>query len=181
MHSLYFVRLAKQSAKNSEGARNLADSILETNGFNAQRGFWASGKGDWYVIGGRWSGELTRLTLKKDFFEEVKKEIPFKYDAGYTKQEIKANDGKLQALWETLGGTGRHPYGRDSYGCYGAEDDALMMTSSLVKKLQSSDKWQDVEVAYCDEYDDVVEEAKISELKAEDLVDSWLVVVDYHL
>lgn len=57
MHHLYFVLLEDAEIADSMDARNQAVDLLEEEGFCAQ-GYFGFGKGDWYVVGGRWSGEL---------------------------------------------------------------------------------------------------------------------------
>lgn len=177
MHSLYFVRL--KEAENAREAIDEAVSILGRENFaNSEGGYWSSCKADWFVAGGRWSGELHKLTLKRDFFAECKKRLPSKHDFGYSTDEIKANKDQLQAIWEELGGTNANPYIRDSYQEDGYDDDAIKLnknTASRAIKL-----WPEVEVAYCGDGDYVEDELMMKDLKTKDLEGSWLVVIDYH-
>jgi hypothetical protein len=86
---------------------------------------------DWYVIGGRWSGTLN--PLNKEFMEKA--EVHFK--AAYPENEnpfltqnmVKEQDAALQEIWDTLGGEGNHPYGRDQYKDVTANDDILPLST----------------------------------------------------
>ncbi len=59
MHSLYFVKLKKDKETiTSNDAKTKGFSLLEDEGF-FNTGYFSFGKGDWGVIGGRWSGCLS--------------------------------------------------------------------------------------------------------------------------
>jgi hypothetical protein len=173
MHFLYFVKVEKKEAKNSEEARNTAYDLLLDNSFNyADAGYFGGGKCDWFVIGGRWSSGLQQLTLKKDFHEEARKKFKPESDFGFGFDEIEKHKKDLQKLWEEIGGTGRNPYDRDSHNHYGFEDDAMIMTEKMAEKLK--EKYENVEMFDgCDEY-------ILKNVNIKDIVGHWLVVVDYH-
>lgn len=59
MHTQAIVTFNKDKAKNSEEARKYASDFLFKNGFTAQV-YFCSGIADWFVIGGRWSGCLSK-------------------------------------------------------------------------------------------------------------------------
>jgi len=87
MHTLYFVRLKKEEAKKAQDAINLVNNLLEQNNFTSDSvGYWGGCKADWYVVGGRWSGELELLKQKKDFYKEVRKLVNAK-DFGYHNED----------------------------------------------------------------------------------------------
>lgn len=80
MHSLYFVKLPKDKAKNAEEAIMVAESFLEENSFAVQEGMWSGGKCDWYEVGGRWSGLFTEFQdWYKDFSKQVESLAKEKY------------------------------------------------------------------------------------------------------
>ncbi len=59
MHSIYFVLLPKNDADNNKSARTQAINLLEQENFFGSNGYWGGGKGDWGVVGGRWTGILS--------------------------------------------------------------------------------------------------------------------------
>jgi len=173
MHSLYYVIFNKENADTSEEARRYANSTLENENFAGGEGYWGGSKSDWYVIGGRWSGNLQTVQLKKDFYEEAKKQFA-KENWGLTNVDIKDNKEEIQSVWEELGGTGTNPCDRDNYNHNGFDDDAQLLTPELLKALNK--KEGDVEYFDADEY----HEGFIKELTNDEIKDKWIVVVDYH-
>ena len=180
MHFLYFVTFDKKNADNSQEAREYANNILMKNSFcYADGGYFAGGKCDWYVIGGRWSGELQRLQFKKDFFKECKK-AKIKTDS----QTLKKNKSQCQAIWKKLGGKDVNLYHRDTYQQNGYDDDAMIVDEELwqgikkcfKQKLNKDTFWNEVEIYDADNYEDY----PITKIKKKDLINRWLVVVDYH-
>jgi len=183
MHSLYFVLLEKGDAKNSQEARQKARQTLDENSFsNDNNGYFGSSKADWYVIGGRWSGELSKLLMKKDFYHEVCKLYPNKDKESkwveYDSEAVRENAKAVQELWEKLGGRGQNIFTRDNqYDVGGADDDAMQITTELIKGIQrKKKKYKEVEVF------DVLDcqEITLPDIKKEN-IGSWLVVVDYHM
>lgn len=179
MHSLYFVLLGKD-IENSEDARDIARNTLDEQGFAGENGFFGSSKADWYVIGGRWSGELSKIQLKKDFFKEADLLVKPKHDFGMSSDEIEKNKDGLQALWEKMGGVGINPYNRNSYDHQGAKDDAQKLTPALIKAVKKTYKHKKgdngVEMFDAESFD----ELRADSLSLED-VGKWLVVIDYHM
>ena len=173
MHHLYFVKVSKD-CKNAEEAKDDATTALDANNFASDEGgYFSASRADWYVVGGRWSGELSKILLKKDFFKELKKRYPLPKKYGfYTDDFVKENADKFQALWEELGGMGHNPYARDHYRHEGFDDDAMKITLELLKAMK---KYKDVEVfdaVNCVEY-------PVKKLTKND-IGYWLVVIDYH-
>lgn len=85
---------------------------------------------DWYVIGGRWSGNLNPKS--EEFYKlaeaHFKKMHP---DMGefLTSSMISESAEVLQSIWsEELGQQSENPYTRDSYSSDGNEDDILPLT-----------------------------------------------------
>lgn len=74
-----FLTFSKNDAENSEDARDLATDFLNFNGFVGNDKKYSSGVADWFVIGGRWSGELTRIHLDKEKLKACNKEFEEKY------------------------------------------------------------------------------------------------------
>lgn len=102
-----------------------------------------------YVIGGRWTGELS---MKNDNFRKIaekellkrqknmekknpeKEETPI-YMVGVELKEstvkIKENAIWLQEKWEKMGGLDKNPYERDKYTPNGYQDDILPLSDCI--------------------------------------------------
>jgi hypothetical protein len=174
------VRLKKELARNEAEARKLAEELLNDNNFASDNnGFFGSSKADWFVIGGRWSGELARLKMKGDFYKEAHKLIPPKSEWGYSSADTEKleNQKKWTKLWNKMGGIGIDPFTRDSYRNRGYEDDAMICTEAMFKKLK---KYRETEVVLCSETGYIEEEMLISNTPKTEIVGQWLVVIDYH-
>ena len=88
---------------------------------------------DWYVIGGRWSG---LLNPKHNLFQEkaekhFKAAYPEKEHPFLTQNMVEEQSAALDTIWAEIGGTGKHPYQRDSYANGGADDDSVPMSTCL--------------------------------------------------
>jgi len=62
MHCLYFVLLPSDTKL--EDASTDATQTLTDNDFVSEGGYFNSSKSDWFVIGGRWSGEFSLVRGK---------------------------------------------------------------------------------------------------------------------
>ncbi len=62
MHTRMLVTINKDSLETREAAKQAVVNYLEAEGF-CGRGRFGHGYADWFVVGGRWSGELTRAHL----------------------------------------------------------------------------------------------------------------------
>lgn len=70
MHSCYLVLLPKKEAKDSKEARNQAMITLENEQFfYGEGGYFSSGRADWGVVGGRWTGLLADLDTERNDVE----------------------------------------------------------------------------------------------------------------
>jgi hypothetical protein len=181
MHCLYFVKVSKDEAESARQSINRAQSILEENNFAGENGgYWGGGKCDWFVMGGRWSGELSGLSIKGDFHNEVRTLVNTKEADGEERifvshDECKKYADDIQKLWLALGGKNANPYARDNYKQDGFDDDAELLSADLIATLK---KKYPAGTEYYDS--DGFEEKNISSLSANDIGD-WLVVVDYHI
>jgi hypothetical protein len=179
MHCIYFVKVSKDEAASAREAIDRAQSILEENNFAGNDGYWGGGKCDWFVMGDRWSGVLSGLSFKGDFHDEVRNLVRSKEPDGHERDFVTDDDCKkyadeIQKLWLSRGGNNANPYARDSYKLDGYDDDAAVMSASLIAALKR--KWPDG-VEYYDS--DAFEEKDLSSLSTED-VGHWLVAADYH-
>jgi hypothetical protein len=59
MHASLYVAFPKSEAEDAVAAENFADNFLCENGFCSDDSHqFSSGYADWYVVGGRWSGDV---------------------------------------------------------------------------------------------------------------------------
>src|SRR5574344_1079194 len=70
MHQIFFVTVSKEVTEDAEQAIYEADSILASNQFSSDGGFYSGAKADWYVIGGRYSGSFQMAQAGKDMKDE---------------------------------------------------------------------------------------------------------------
>lgn len=187
MHYLYFVLLAKQDLMNSEQACQMAAQELENICFAGEGGVFSSPKADWYVIGGRWSGCLSRLKGKepKPDLEHIAAEREqfnkFRKDpetVWHPSKMSKAEFDKTVEEHMKSGGT------RSSYRNEGYSDDAMRLTPILRKLLQKKYGEDGSETGGYGDGIDVFHVQEGDEISLADLKEThdgrWIVVVDYH-
>ena len=184
MHYRMFVLLNKKEANSSEEARRVVQStLIDDPSFVGEGGRFGSPIADWFVIGGRWSGELTKLMLDqkkvKAFYEEFDKKHGW-----WTPSKETDKSRRTQALRMFKkyfpNFKGEMPYWRDNYKDGGYEDDAQLLDKKLykaaVKQYEGKGEWG------CVKDDGQVEIIDLDDEEInKDLIDKrWLVVVDYH-
>lgn len=182
MHYRFFVTFNKDKAATSEEAREYAFETLHDEGFCCESGRWRTCRADWFVIGGRWSGFLSRLTWAKEFDHEVtvteaEHEIHV-WGAWYkdrTEQKLQRKLAKrFQTLWDSIAPAAYCgiPYQRDTYKEDGYEDDAMLVTRELYDSMLKEYEGREESEHHADfDYEPV--SAHMAGRK-------WLVVVDYH-
>lgn len=118
---------------------------LNSNGFASEGGRWNNSPADWYVIGGRWSGELTKVVngikwvdyadfAKSICTEEENKEC--NWDKFAHSHLIKKYRAEFNEWWVNKTGENTlHPFNRDSYTSY--DDDSQILTEELWKHFNS--------------------------------------------
>lgn len=180
MHFLYFVVTEPKEEFDWKKVNQEVQSILEANNFaNSDGGYWGCSKADWFVIGGRWSGELSMLKMgNKDYYKEVMKKI--KPGSEYiTNEEIEKHKDFLQSKWTEMGGMGMNPYQRSSYNLSGEEDDSMIITPELLKlikkKYGKKEEFGPVECFLAEDYDEI----NVADL-TKDHIGKIITVVDYH-
>src|SRR3972149_2460001 len=140
MHYRLLVTFNKDDAQNSEDARNhVYDELSNDGSFCGEGGRFNSPIADWFVIGGRWSGELTQSLLDKDKMAEFWKEFEAQ-QLGWTNATDKKEEDqkkKSEALFKKYfpDFKGSLPIWRDTYEHYGFEDDAMILTQELYDAL----------------------------------------------
>ena len=177
MHSIYFVLISGDELS-SEAARSAANTELDEQGF-CSHGWFAGGKADWFVIGGRWTGALSQalgLEHTKDP-EHIKAEIEQykKYredpETPWAKMTQKVFDEKVAEHMKDV-------Y-RDTYAPLGYPDDAMVLDDKLIAALKDESEGKYYHKA--EVFDSVeCDEKMISDLDADD-IGKWIVVVDYHM
>jgi len=88
--------------------------------------------GDWFMIGGRWSGNLTILKLGDKYTQSLK-------DIGVNDNTPRTEEvnQKLRMQWASLGQNGTHPFLRDPYlkdGPYA--DDAAIIDKTIFENIK---------------------------------------------
>jgi hypothetical protein len=181
MHSRFLVTFDKDRAAASQEARQYAFNTLHDEGFCGE-GRWSAGLADWFVIGGRWSGELSRASWAREITAEMKGREQehgvwvwgvFYGDPNKERVQTKLA-AEFQGLWDrTAPAVFKDiPMQRDTYAEYGYEDDAMLLTQDLYDALLKEYEGQEDSEYHADL--DV-------EAVAPDMVGrKWLVVVDYH-
>jgi len=107
------------------------DAISQANDFLEPYGdgdVW-----DWFVIGGRWSGNLN--TLSKTFYEKAKvlfeQAYPNEDSPFLSTKMVEEQEQNLHEIWNSIGGKGQNPYSRSSYVSDGFEDDCIPLTDCV--------------------------------------------------
>ena len=178
MHYRFLVTFKSAAAKNSTQARRYAAQTLDAKGF---AGDYAMA--DWYVVGGRWSGELSRHTWAKLITEQMdalEREHGVQvWGAFYGDEEKQREQRELaerfQAMWHAAAPCAFRdiPIQRNTYKLDGYEDDAMLLSQGLYDALLH-------------EYVGQSESEYHVDLDGEDVLPEmvghkWLVVVDYHI
>jgi len=176
MHQLLYVLVPTDEASTSEEARNLAMGFLDAEGFCGDSTLFRRPPADWFVIGGRYSGELTRLHLDRDKWRAYQREL----------NDWRGHGGSEggKALFREIfpDFEGQLPIFRnDTYAPLGQEDDAQIVDEVLFRYLHGLLQYPldtaDILGGPCvvnldDPYETVHAENIIGK--------SWVVVVDFH-
>jgi hypothetical protein len=181
MHYRFLVTCELGAAENSAEAREYVFDTLQEEGFCGE-GRWSCGMADWFVIGGRWSGELSRASWAKEITsqmhaleQELGVQVWGAFYGSAEKERIQQElAAKFQQMWDNAAPDGYTgiPYCRDTYQQNGYEDDAMLLTQELYDALLKEYEGKEEFEHHSDlEYDEV-SPAMIGK--------KWLVVVDYH-
>jgi len=185
MHSRFIVLVDKNENGNSLAVRQRVESELIDQGFAGEGSLFVCHPADWFVIGGRWSGELTRARLDQEklkaFWEESEKhELGF---IGKDKPEEEQKAKTVELFKQFFPDfQGEPPVWRDSYVFLGFEDDAQVLDEPLfnfikgLKSYPNNATLEDLLDGGCFvDLDDPSEE-----LTEEAVGKKWCVVVDFH-
>ena len=189
MHYRLLVTFEKESAATSEEARRYVEQELLNDPSFSGGGRFGGGVADWFVIGGRWSGELSRATwgraVEKQIASLEKKEKLQVWGAYYVNKKMREAQARLKQQVEELYAAAlpqeHHDkslvYDRDTYRDLGYEDDAMRLTQELYDSLLAEYAGDFIarsqySVAFVDlDYDP---------LDPDFVGKKWLVVVDAH-
>jgi len=212
MHQRLIVLSSQDETKGSIEPTDVSHDVhnwLTEEGFANQSGRWSSGPSDWFVIGGRWSGELTKFKHKITYEDSVnflksavtksQKEEMEKNSFGVSSDLISDYKHHLNKWWQKkTNSTISHPWCRDSYAHLGYGDDSMRLTKDLFDNIkedleehQSEESWIAVdhwnnEHDYLDYSTDLKDIIKNKMWYDEDDLHQtknnvkWLTVVDYH-
>jgi hypothetical protein len=178
MHFRFLVTFKSAAAKNSKQARRYAAQTLDAQGFVGEYGM-----ADWFVIGGRWSGELSRhswaklITAEMDALEkqhDVQVWGVFYGDEEKQREQRELAD-RFQALWNAAAPCAFRdiPIQRDTYKACGYEDDAMVLSEELYDALLNEYAGQRRSEYHVDLDGEDVSREMVGR--------KWVVVVDYHI
>lgn len=181
MHYRFLVTFNKEAAETSEEARDYVTNHLHDNGFCGE-GRWSGGLADWFVIGGRWSGELSRHSWGKLLYQQMdaiqNKEDVHVWGVHYRDKEKQWKQKELETLldemWKVAAPEAyKHiAVNRGIYDHDGYEDDAMILTQELYDALLKAYEGQEDSEHHADLDDEPVSPDMVGR--------KWLVVVDYH-
>ena len=137
---------------------------------------------DWFVIGGRWSGELSRHSWAREVtgqVEQMEEQHGVQvWGASYGDPDKQRVQQELATAFSSCGMRKAPdaykgiPYQRDTYQDNGYEDDAMLLTRELYDALLKEYEGKEESDYHADlEYEAVSPEM---------IGKKWLVVVDYH-
>jgi hypothetical protein len=185
------VTISREGIKTSEEARNAVhNKLLEDQSFCGDGGRFGSPVADWFVIGGRWSGELSRASWAKKLtqnIEQLEKEAGVEiWGTHYASGDMQKKQEELKKAIEQLYKKSLPKifldkdlvYDRDTYKQLGYEDDAMIVTETLYNALLKEYEGKDECIGQWDtvSFSDLDYEA----INPEFISNKWLVVVDYH-
>ena len=177
MHYRMFAVTGEKSIRNSRMAREYVYNVLSNDhSFCGEGGRFHSPMADWFVIGGRWSGYLTKeLELNKDdlkeFYNECEEKKLFWTSRENTEEMQRA---KVHEVFRKYfpDFTGEIPVYRDAYKELGSEDDAMIITPEIYDKCLKTYEGQEWDDEFC--YLD-------HEFLTEEVIGNcWVVLIDYH-
>jgi hypothetical protein len=179
MHYLMLITLSMLPGENSQQARERAFSLLQDDpSFCGDGGRFGTPFCDWFVIGGRWSGELrkTLMTLMGSRYRTALEERFPKLTGWYSESDIGPHRGALDALWRECGGNGPSPYNRDAYAEFGYDDDALPVNQAIYDTFLERHRGK----ADCDDGSGRFADLDGDEVSSSFIGCKWIIVVDYH-
>lgn len=186
MHSRFLVLVDKSKAKTSTEIREwVYHTLYESPGFLSESSGeynFCSSMCDGFVIGGRWSGDLTWASLDesktKGFWDEFEQKKLGWINNEDKKKEIQEKKSKklFKKYFPEYKGT--QLVFRDSYSPFGYPDDAKVVDKQIYDKFIKK---------YEGEYLSPGESDEIVNLDGDEITPAnvigmkWVIVVDYHM
>jgi len=185
MHSRLFVTVNKEGKETSEQVRRrVYHALIDDCSFVGEGGRFGAPVADWFVIGGRFSGDLQKARLDPTTLTAAEGEFEARYGWWIGGEqhvtELQRHDQYRQVFSTYFPDyRGDLPAWRDQYAHYGAPDDAQLVDQQLYDALldpfvghtadqsDDDDQWLFIDLDH-----DEVSPAFIGK--------KWLVVVDYH-
>ena len=173
MHKRLLVTVRSADGADSESVRRqVRDRLLADDSFCGPVRRFSAPFCESFAVGGGWSGMLTETVMAGAFRDKARKLSGM--DERYPAQAvIDGHATELQALWQSLGGTGPNPYARSRDAELGYPDDAMPITEPLYTSLLVEFEGCRFDGEYYADLDDEPLERGFIGRK-------WLVVVDYH-
>ncbi len=187
MHALLYVLCPKDGLEDSKSARGHVFHWLADNGFTENSGLFQHYYADWFVIGGRWSGELTANQMDQEKLTELNKEFNDKHGFWINKditEEIRQKQYREITQKYFPDYTGMPWAFRDSYQETGYEDDAQIVNrllyeriikGHLLDQISQEKLWDGGAVIATDMQDN-----KDPNTPDRFIGNYWIVVVDFH-
>ncbi len=179
MHARMLVTFTKEKARTSQGARKYAYTVLsQDDSFVGDGGRFGSPLADWFVIGGRWSGELTRMRLDQEKLKQL--DAAFEQQHGWwlggkeqVTEDIRREQYRALFLQYFPDFVGEVPAWRDAYSHLGDSDDAAVVDEKLYDTALKEYEGQDTDGEFFADLDGECVNSTFVGKK-------WIVVVDYH-
>jgi len=194
MHAVLYITMNLDEASSSKEARESVHFWLCENGFVEKDGYFRNGPADWFVIGGRWSGELSRrklFSIARKHGKLVKMSNVLKKE--YPKFAKFFGDDDVFVLSDEVLYDENHPVwmefkekyselyklrdvGRNPYFTFGYEDDAQVVDDVLFDELDIPKAMEK----------DLYDGGKVIDINGDEptkesfIGRKWIVVVDFH-
>jgi|GEM_PF-1669689 len=186
MHSRLFVTINKEGKETSEQVRQrVYDALLDDPSFIREGGRFGAPVADWFVIGGRFSGDLQKARLDQEKLKAVDAQFERQY-GWWVGGEQHVTERQRQEQYRGLFAkhfpdyTGELPYWRDGYATFGAEDDAQPVDRQLYDALLDPFVGHTADQSDDDDDQWLFIDLDHDEVSPAFLGSKWLVVVDYH-
>lgn len=190
-----YVLFPVSEARTSKEARqHVMDELSKDPTFVNESGRFTLPICDWFVIGGRYSGQLYPKSILDNFWKCTDKLSAYNNSqSSYTDSFIQQHRKHLNSIWREMGGKYASPLTRNRGRDLGERDDACILEDWLAKELNiylcAAGK-DDIEDCYIRHNFDWGWTAKVISLDYELLYDLkdftsivgkyWVVVIDYH-
>jgi hypothetical protein len=173
MHHRLLITLDFPADADSADVRIKAfNQLVNDDSFCGEGGRFGSPLCDWFVIGGRWSGLLAKITIGAAFKDAVRARFPELAGEWWPQAIADQHGAELDDIWQAQGGNGPSPYTRSSYEHLGYPDDAMILTPGLYEALLSEYAGESRSDGHADLDDE--------ELGPDCIGRKWLTLIDYH-